>query len=1440
MSQTETVEQNMKELMVECTTKLKELSESKYNEQIEKVNEILEELLVFDHEDEEYEMVDFLTHATVCAYYNLFGKDIAVDRNREFGCEGVEDAISCLHEIGGLSKTQQEEVERVGVNLLENIRQTDSGSYTQQGYLDQDVQVMYSLLFPQTEEKSDLEEEIDKNPFIQKSVNRVIDSILDVYKKVLAGGFEIEQYFGVSTLDQTRGVARVTGGEGKGYESVSLQILSHMLAEEYKVDVSRERQFNVEEMLNSQTPIYYPMKIMEYVYGTVSTMNIREYVYEKYAGGSGWDNYAENYIRPNLRHFLNKGVKLIVEREGLVEDGKIQFKDVVKDTELIKAGLERISRSMVTMAIIPELESSPSSNYEDWASIKIRMVESTDAKLPTNQKIMENIINGIMDGVGNVGGGEYNISPETRTKGGSFDVVEYVHTFDAKMANIRPLFAYQVLDSLQEKGETVDWSNIVLGKGTDGTTVTSKAGSKVDFTKQLVHNIIAGSRSGKGVMTLNILSTAIASERPVFYLDRKPDMAALFADYVGVDNGTPNMFIVSGSAYSDSFDINGVLNYDAMSSKWRPRVPEWWDINSYKDELGDIVYYRAIIFTLGLLLLRLYASGSNKELFDALGGPNGIAVVLDEFTNFQTNFSSKKINPRGTNGFFSKSMLLSKATLQELEKAKDVLEDFPSMDGLKSNEKAKVREAQNLIKEIQDPKRAYCTDMLDNLDRTILKLNDAKNAGFKNAEEVMSDIFVIGQNVRINPLPNGELIFPRNQGKAGGLNASKDYNDTCVISTFLYNFSTDWFLGYNADYPQYMLANKPDSPSKSRLTQEARNFVYYKGSRDAVMGNMQVSTLKSDATFFKPYLILNNAKEPKPLSNDPATRKAQCTTPEFQYVGGVIMLTGKEWDKIRKQNVDPKTDELRPEIGFFDYLTAMAQGSGKQLDPRSSLMKSKTIADMVVHQMGYEGDYLDFLMDLRPEWNFSAQCLVDAFADPETFKSGKNRMATYLELFGNESKQAGDIDGSEEEEFEVGNEQELATSNSSTVIAPNLDVDNRNVNHEEDEDADKHEEDHEDKHEEVDIGTDMYKGTPQTVYTGEEPQMMPGMDDIPQPQTRAEKYGNTYNPNQSQVNAQGGIDDPFNTPLQTGTYMNPQEVQSFNSMNEIPTDVLMRELEKRFPNLDSEEKVMEPYNSEVYGNVSAYNLNGQTRELRYMKQRLEVERMNNQARDEEEYYTNYFDFCERISKDIVKSFGGYDGVESLVVRDGSLIINNQKYSKKIDDATLQGLPVDKIQQIHNANYAHVFNFAHITKMKRLAHMSIDSKDFAFMKVRQDLGIRGEFSAVTIFKNVENLYYLSIGNQKFERNTLEEDIARSSNFFRSARKRELIANDMENWGSRSVNKSWDSTKNMYKRKGWGYKLGGTAMLGATVVGGAMVLGMKGARNFGRGLKDLFKA
>ena len=54
--------------------------------------------------------------------------------------------------------------------------------------------------------------------------------------------------------------------------------------------------------------------------------------------------------------------------------------------------------------------------------------------------------------------------------------------------------------------------------------------SNFDDAGQIVTGIIAGSRSGKGVMTLNILASIIASGCPVCYLDYKPDMAATLWD----------------------------------------------------------------------------------------------------------------------------------------------------------------------------------------------------------------------------------------------------------------------------------------------------------------------------------------------------------------------------------------------------------------------------------------------------------------------------------------------------------------------------------------------------------------------------------------------------------------------------------------------------------------------------------------------------------------------------------------------------------------------------------------------------------------------------------------------------------------------------------------------------------------------------------------------
>jgi hypothetical protein len=1374
-----------------------------------KVKEILtdsfEECGLFDYDDE----IEFLSLATLCSYFELFDNDVNVNDNRQFGYEDVKEVVKSLHGVAQKANSEMGEVERTGSNLLANIRNIDVEGYIDEGLFHEDVEVVKSLIFKQESNQSRLEEQILQNQAIQSAVVRTVTSILSVYEQVMAGGFEIEPYFGVSTLKSSHGVIKVSNGKAKAYKSVALKGLSDILSRFYKVRVSMDRQFNMEQILTSDKPVYFPFKIVEYLFGRVSTRNIQSADYARFDGGSGWERYAESYIKPNLNYFLNKGIKWVVEKNGFVVDGELAFEDEYKDIQVIKQALKKMERSMVTMAIITELEST-SSNYENWAQIKIRLVDVVDG-LPTNQKLMGTIIKELMDGLGNSGGSDFVIAPETIEDLASYTVYEYEHTFDSKMANLRPLFAYQALDALQAKGETVDWSNIILGKGMNGRTVTSGPGKPINLASQLIHNIIAGSRSGKGVMTLNILSTAIASNRPVFYQDRKPDMAALFAEYVGLNNGTPNMYIVNGSAYEGRFDPHNVLNYDAMVEKWKKRVPAWWDATSYKD-IGDIVYYRSILFTLGILLLRFWAETANRELYEKLGGDRGIAIVYDEFTNWQNSFSTKKLNPRGSNSLFGKDMLLNKKNLEEINKAMDEIAELSGVDNLNSRQRSVLRNAENVLRELKTEKRAYVTDMLENLDRTLITLNEKKNAGFKNTEEKRSDIFVIGQNIEVKPLPEG-ITFSRNQA-SGGLNADKSYENTCAISNFLYNFSTDWIMGYNRDYKNYMRADDMSSPSYTRLTEEARNFVYYNGSRDAVMGNIAISTLKSNAKYFKPYLILNNAKEPRPLSDDPEERKAQCQQAEYQYVGGIILNTGKEWEKIRQQNLQEGTDELRQEIGFFDYLGQLSRGVATKVDPKASLLQSKQIADMIVKQMGYDGDYLDFLMDLRPEWNFGAQDVVDAFATPEIFKQGIKRMPTYLKLFGNPNENREAVHDNvvldyvdEDEGFEVVND---GYNDFDSDVNDDMEWNN----------------DNELTDNESNLGID--EGVPSANHDRGSTDPTNGFSDTDY--YKGARVGVVEN------TPEIGVFDPFSSPTVSRNPAPSQPVSGLSNVMSMSLDDIVRALQNQGINA---EDVQRHYKEQPFGKVDQVESFGRTVHVGSTGGQAYIEGMRQTATNEEEYYTNYFEFCERVSSDIISTFGGYDGIEVLIVKDGVLYINNIKYNKQIPSIALKGLPIDKQHQIANCNYAHIFNFAHLTKMTRLAYLSLDSKDFVYIKIRQDLGLNGHFDVVSLFKAVPSLFYLSIAGERFQRDTVEDEVAKKSSIFKSARKRQIIAENAEKWGIKTVNNSWDSTKNLYQRKGWAWKLGGTAMLGVTAIAGVGLLGFKGIRAFGKEVKELFK-
>lgn len=85
------------------------------------------------------------------------------------------------------------------------------------------------------------------------------------------------------------------------------------------------------------------------------------------------------------------------------------------------------------------------------------------------------------------------------------------------------MFAYKAYEKLSSKPSL---SSIVLGKRLNGKNMTFDFRSN---TNQRVA-ILAGSRSGKGVLTLNILVSFLANDCPLIYLDGKPDMAVVLWD----------------------------------------------------------------------------------------------------------------------------------------------------------------------------------------------------------------------------------------------------------------------------------------------------------------------------------------------------------------------------------------------------------------------------------------------------------------------------------------------------------------------------------------------------------------------------------------------------------------------------------------------------------------------------------------------------------------------------------------------------------------------------------------------------------------------------------------------------------------------------------------------------------------------------------------------
>ena len=139
------------------------------------------------------------------------------------------------------------------------------------------------------------------------------------------------------------------------------------------------------------------------------------------------------------------------------------------------------------------------------------------------------------------------------------------------------LFAYQVVDKLHEQGIKPALDNVMLGKDLNGNFLTWNF---KDPNNSAVA-IYGAKGSGKGVMTLNLISSALADGCYLMYMDAKPDTAKALVD-VAWSNGK-EVFAFNGKEVRDA---NLERNPNAPSS----RSNRFMSKELIKERLGSKLY----------------------------------------------------------------------------------------------------------------------------------------------------------------------------------------------------------------------------------------------------------------------------------------------------------------------------------------------------------------------------------------------------------------------------------------------------------------------------------------------------------------------------------------------------------------------------------------------------------------------------------------------------------------------------------------------------------------------------------------------------------------------------------------------------------------------------------------------------------------------------------
>lgn len=427
---------------------------------------------------------------------------------------------------------------------------------------------------------------------------------------------------------------------------------------------NNELVYNIDEIIKS--PSYYPLGCFALASGSVIETEYykpaKHMVQFERTFSKSWDDYMKSGAKEALELLFARLIYRTLEVKA-----KTPFK--FTDSDFIDT-YQNEGADMAYLMFCPGLQSEVQralknmiksvcsacvmSRNDDYNLFKIKICVIDDTKFTddaTGRIFDSPVIRGMRQDI-EIENGVSSIIRSINAR-----IVEYSFCKDKELMDKKPLFGFEAAKLFRDQRTVIDYNRILIGETPAGTPIFSTPDGAIRMQSKIFHRFSAGSRSGKGVMTMNILASSVSSGAALFYIDRKPDMGSELAYITG-----GNMFVVNGGDVQSGEDtrsqfINGDGSYGPMLARYggmdksvfktRALTTAFKDENFgdvYAGAFGDWVYAKAVIFCMAMMSARIYfytKSEVSPEVSNDLQLDRNVIVVFDEITNWHHNYEDK-------------------------------------------------------------------------------------------------------------------------------------------------------------------------------------------------------------------------------------------------------------------------------------------------------------------------------------------------------------------------------------------------------------------------------------------------------------------------------------------------------------------------------------------------------------------------------------------------------------------------------------------------------------------------------------------------------------------------------------------------------------------------------------------------------------------------------